>query len=400
MELMEGVQRPHVIAVASRVGLRYTSDCRILLRHSVDMTLVNSMSKGLVYRDAPAARNVRRRGGRRPPTPRQDVFDLYWYFACERQAIFERRVQGIRAPWTGDSILATFKFCNAYRAADRVSQFLIREVAYGGDDGATDLDRVFRIVAFRTFSRPETWRSITSYLGRQPTLADLKRDSFRLALDHARDETGGLYTGAFILCATDAYGQKRKHHNHVELFRDMFLRRSAAQRILEAKSLRTVFELLHEFPLMGDFMSYQTAIDLNYSAALSFDENEFTVAGPGSLRGLRKAFEDFGDYSPEDIILWMVERQAAEFARLGLDFKGLWGRPLHAIDCQSLFCELDKYCREALPQLTSARKRIKARFAPHAEAVQLFFPPKWHLNHLLPKDPVFGVERQGVLFGT
>jgi hypothetical protein len=95
----------------------------------------------------------------------------------------------------------------------------------------------------------------------------------------------------------------------------------------------------------------------------------------------------------------MVERQAAEFARLGLDFRGLWGRPLHAIDCQSLFCELDKYCREARPQLTSARKRIKARFAPHAETVQLFFPPKWNVNSLLPKHPVLGVGLQGALFG-
>jgi alpha-glutamyl/putrescinyl thymine pyrophosphorylase clade 1 len=364
------------------------------------MTLDSSMSEGLVYRDVRSARNLRPRRRRRPPTPRQDIFDLYWYFACERHAIFQRRVEGLAPPWTDDSILATFKFCNAYRAADRVSQFLIREVAYGGDDGATDLDRVFRIVAFRTFSRPETWRSITRFLGHQPTLMDLQGEGFRQALDHARDETGGLYTGAFILCATDAYGQGRKHHNHVELFRDMFLRRSAAQRILDAKSLRTIFELLHEFPLMGDFMSYQIAIDLNYSSALSFDENEFTVAGPGALRGIRKVFEDLGDYGLEDVILWMVERQAAEFSRLGLNFGGLWGRSLHAIDCQSLFCEIDKYCREARPQLTSARKRIKARFSPHGETVQLFFPPKWNLNHLLPKDPVLGFERQGALFGV
>jgi hypothetical protein len=247
------------------------------------MTLDTSMLKGPVYGEERETRNSRaRRGLKRPPTPRQDIFDLYWYFACERHAIFERRVRGLEPPWTDDAILATFKFCNTYRAADRVSQFLIREVAYAGYDGATDLDRVFRIVAFRTFSRPETWRSITRYLGHQPTLSDLKGEGFRRALDHARDETGGLYTGAFILCATDAYGQGRKHHNHVELFRDMFLQRSAGQRILQADSLRVVFDILHEFPLMGDFMSYQTAVDLNYSAALSFDENELQDQDPSA----------------------------------------------------------------------------------------------------------------------
>jgi len=94
----------------------------------------------------------------------------------------------------------------------------------------------------------------------------------------------------------------------------------------------------------------------------------------------------------------MVERQEREFARLNLDFRGLWGRRLHAIDCQNLFCELDKYCRKARPQLTSARKRIKARFAAHPEKMKLFFPPKWNLNHLLPALPVFGGGQQRRLF--
>jgi alpha-glutamyl/putrescinyl thymine pyrophosphorylase clade 1 len=62
--------------------------------------------------------------------------------------------------------------------------------------------------------------------------------------------------------------------------------------------------------------------------------------------------------------LWMTERQHHEFTRLSLPFGGLWGRPLHAIDCQGLFCETDKYCRAAAPELASARKRIKARFTP------------------------------------
>lgn len=62
------------------------------------------------------------------PRPRQHIYDLYWYFAAERQAIFDRRVAGMAQPWTHDPILQTFKFCNVYRATDRVSQYMIREV--------------------------------------------------------------------------------------------------------------------------------------------------------------------------------------------------------------------------------------------------------------------------------
>ncbi len=292
-------------------------------------------------------------------------------------------------PWTEDRIIQTFKFCNVFRAADRASQYMIRHVCYH-DEPCSPEDRLFQIVAFRTFSKIETWRSVRDFLGRYPTLDDLGDASFIKALEHAKDENGGLYTGAFILCATDAYGQGVKHGNHVELFRHMFLQDALGERLLETKSLHEVYELLHGYPLMGDFMSYQTAIDLNYSDLINFSENEFTQAGPGALRGIKKVFSDLGDYTPAEVIAWMVERQDEEFVRFGLPFEGIWGRPLHAIDCQGLFCETDKYCREAVPELTSARKRIKARFNASPEPIQLFFPPKWGINDRVPNEPVFG----------
>ena len=319
---------------------------------------------------------------KRPPAPRARIYDLYWYFASERQRMFERRVAGEPAPWTEDPILREFKFCNVFRAADRVSQYMIRDVCYHREP-CPDEDRLFQITAFRTFSKTATWDTIRAILGRHPVLEDLADGAFAAALDRARERNGGLYTGAFILCATDAYGQPSKHRNHVELFRHMFLHDQLGARLLEATSLREVYRLLHGYPLMGDFMSYQTAIDLNYSGLLDFSENEFTQAGPGAVRGIRKCFEDLGDYTPAEIVLWMTERQDQEFARLGLPFGGLWGRRLHAIDCQGLFCETDKYCRQAAPELASARKRIKARFTPTPEPVRLFFPPKWAINSKL-----------------
>jgi alpha-glutamyl/putrescinyl thymine pyrophosphorylase clade 1 len=323
------------------------------------------------------------------PRPRQQIYDLYWYFAAERQAALERRIAGAPPPWTHDSILQTFKFCNVYRAADRVSQYMIREVACGTDP-VEPIDRLFQIVAFRVFSKIETWRGVRALFGRYPTLEDLNNGSFTEALEQVKRTNDGLYTGAFILCANNAYGYTAKHLNHVELFRHMFLKSALGERLLDARSLQEVYEMLLAYPLMGNFMSYQVAIDLNYSDLIDFSENDFTQAGPGALRGIKKAFEDLGDYSPSDIILWMVDHQEEEFKRLNFNFNGLWGRPLHAIDCQGLFCELDKYCREAVPELMSARKRIKTRFTPSTEPVQLFFPPKWEINGQLPQHKVLG----------
>src|SRR5258706_4099479 len=88
---------------------------------------------------------------RQAPAPRRGVYELYWTFASRRQAAFERRLNGDPPPWSDDPILQAFKFCNVFRAADRVSQYMIRDVAYASNAG-DHADLIFQIVAFRTFS--------------------------------------------------------------------------------------------------------------------------------------------------------------------------------------------------------------------------------------------------------
>ncbi len=316
---------------------------------------------------------------KRPPTPRRGVYELYWEFAAKRQDVFYSRLAGNPGPWSNDPILQEYKFCNVYRAVDRVSQYLIKEICYG-NKSLEKADRLFQIIAFRNFSKIETWQELSRILGRSPTLDDLATGAFEQALTKIVASDQPIYTNAFILCATDAYGKRRKHLNHIAMFKHMFFGENIANEIFSATSLQQVYEILHRFPLYGDFMSYQTAIDINYSDLIDFSENDFTVAGPGSKRGIRKVFEDTGDYTPAEIILWMVENQDSEFERLGIEFRSLFGRKIHAIDAQGLFCETDKYCRVRVPDLTSARKRIKTRFKPKTQAIDLFLPPKWNLN--------------------
>lgn len=311
-----------------------------------------------------------------PPISRSEVFRAYWEFAAERQRMFRRRLNGEQAPWTEDPVLLEYRFCNVFRASDRVSQALIA-AAYAEDDCSAE-DLVVRIVLFRLFSKPATWDLIEGEVG---TLTADSFDEERIGalLDDAFAEGRRLYTAAFILCANNAYGHRRKHRNHLALVAAM-LRAGLPERLAGAESLRDVYELLAEWPLIGPFMAYQLAIDLNYSPLLDFDENEFTVPGPGALRGLGKVFTDLGDLTPAEAVHWLVDYQERAERELGVEAPTLFGRPLHAIDCQNLLCEVDKYCRVAFPQLESNRTRIKQRFAPSPEPLPLFFPPKWGIE--------------------
>ncbi|WP_243147225.1 nucleotide kinase domain-containing protein [Scytonema sp. UIC 10036] len=181
-------------------------------------------------------------------------------------------------------------------------------------------------------------------------------------------------------CASKEFGYNKKHQNHLALIDKMMVKDNVITRIVKVKSLEEVFNIIQQYPLLGKFMAYQLAIDINYSEIINFDENSFTIAGPGAERGISKCFLDTGGKTYTYIIHWMTENQEQEFQRLGLNFQSLWGRPLQAIDCQNLFCETDKYCREAFPDLKSNRKKIKSKFTSNPQRIDYFYPPKWRIN--------------------
>jgi hypothetical protein len=109
---------------------------------------------------------------------------------------------------------------------------------------------------------------------------------------------------------------------------------------------------------------------------------QFVIPGPGAKGGISKCFETLGGLTEADLIRVVTERQEAEFERLGIDFKSLWGRPLQLIDCQNLFCEVDKYSRVYHPEIagTSLRSRIKQKFRASSLPVDYWYPPKWGIN--------------------
>src|SRR5262245_50737978 len=93
------------------------------------------------------------------------VFDSYWRFAVERLAMFYRRYSNPAGPWTSDPILSTYRFTNAYRATDRVSQYLIQEIQSRSDRSQDPREIFFRTMLFKIFNRIETWEALESLLG-------------------------------------------------------------------------------------------------------------------------------------------------------------------------------------------------------------------------------------------
>lgn len=309
---------------------------------------------------------------------REEIYDLYWYFAAERQNIFYKKLNNEEAPWTDDEILQTYKFCNAYRASDRVSQYLIKNVIYNNKNYSYE-DMIFRIILFKIFNKESTWEVLCNSLG-DVTLDNFNFKRYCKILEEAKENGVKIYTDAYMSCANKAFGFDKKHENHLALLEKMFIKDKMQNKIVEARNMQEVFDIIKEYELIGNFMAYQLVTDLNYSEVINFSEMEFTVAGPGSERGIKKCFVDLESMSNEDAIKWMCHHQEEEFQKRGLEFKRLGNRPLQYIDCQNLFCELDKYCRQAVPELKSNRTKIKKKYIPKSDKIEYMYPPKWKIN--------------------
>lgn len=317
-----------------------------------------------------------------------EAYEVFWRFAHERQCIYFRRLAGQLAPWTDDAVLRRYRFTNVYRAADRASQHLIKSVIYGAGNRDEE-DTVFRILLFKLFNEVDTWNTLESSLG-SINWRTYSFSKYEAVLATRTSAGKRLYSPAYIL-PNPPYGEARKHQNHLRLI-EFMMRDGIVAKIAQASSLRRLFEILEEYPSIGKFLAFQMAIDINYSALTNFSEMDFVVAGPGARSGIRKVFSNNRDLSDEQIIRYVCENASVEFAKRGLRFQTLWGRPMQLIDCQNVFCEVDKYTRVSYPSLVgNGRFRLKRHFRPAMTILDApWFPPKWRLSAAFPTGTAVG----------
>lgn len=306
-----------------------------------------------------------------------DIYETFWYFIAERQRIFFKKIAGKQPPFTQDPILQSYKFTNVYRATDRTSQYAI-QVMYSGPQTPEDI--FFRTILFKLFNKIETWQALEAQLG-PISYKTFRIDDYTRVLDQLFAGTTPIYSAAYIMPSPRSFHHARKHTNHIHLLYQM-MKDNLPGRIAAATSLKQVYTYLTAYPTIGPFLAYQYAIDLNYSTLINFSENDFVVPGPGAIEGIHKCFSSLGSLTEGDIIRFLTTHQLTESKRYGHPFQTLYGRPLHLIDIQNVFCEIGKYARISHPHISGVSKRtnIKQSYTPEPTPYQLMFPPKWNLH--------------------
>ncbi|HTP83858.1 MAG TPA: nucleotide kinase domain-containing protein, partial [Alphaproteobacteria bacterium] len=177
------------------------------------------------------------------PAKVSEVYDSYWRFAAERQDVFFRRARGETRPWTDNAVLATYKFTNAYRASDRVSQYLIRHVIYRADLPNSPPEVFFRILLFKLFNKIETWELLEQSFG-PITFEDYCFARYDEVLARAMRDGRRIYSAAYIMPpGSSAFGRRAKHQNHLLLLERMMDDR-LPERLAQTRSMQEGFEKL------------------------------------------------------------------------------------------------------------------------------------------------------------
>lgn len=313
---------------------------------------------------------------------REDAYKHYFYFIQERMDIFWRRYEGQNYPYSKDPILTNNKFTNVYRSLDRVSQYLIKDVIYNSkNENAKAEDILLRIIMFKIFNKIDTWEFLEQEIG-ELTIENFDPTQISKSLTDLI-KLQPIFNGAYMMTGTHQnYNHlKSKHEKWLHMVKDEFITNRKFDKIINAKSLEEVYNILNGCAFLGGFLSYQYAIDFNYSTAINFDENSFVKAGIGAIRGIKKCFTDLEKYTCEDAIKFTQDNLEHYQEKFGQNkFKNLFGRNPTLLDLQNCFCETDKYLRVKMPELLSDNSRIKQKFSTPKANFNLFFPPKWNIN--------------------
>ena len=153
------------------------------------------------------------------PAKTTPVYDTYWKFAAKRQEIFFNRITNNNPPFTNDPILQEYKFTNAFRASDRVSQYLIKKVIYEGDQSPDEV--FFRIILFKTFNKIETWELLSRKLG-CIQWKDYKYGQYDKVFGYAVKSKQSIYSAAYIMPSGGMrLGHSLKYRNHLKLIERM-----------------------------------------------------------------------------------------------------------------------------------------------------------------------------------
>ena len=285
-------------------------------------------------------------------------FRHLYNFITRRYMIHKRKdVQGLPAPWAKDPILQEFKFTNVRREHDRETKWLLANVIH--NDDLSYENKIMNCILYRMYNKSKTleiFGPTIDFIDMDPSLPVIRR---LLKKRLEEDPKYTFFTNAFLTCGLKvALGNNPVANDDFMPMRIIKFARQLWEsdivgKIKAAADQKEVFNVIKSYNGLGEFLSYQIFVDLTYIPEFPFSENEFTVSGPGCIKGLKEVFEDFDGLSYDEALFWL--RDNIDFEFTARDWK--WepfklfddlpeeDRYMNVMSLENCHCEISKYIR-------------------------------------------------------
>lgn len=280
---------------------------------------------------------------------------LLWYWMAERHAIYQRRAAGQPKPWTSDSILRSYRFCNVFRELDTVTVWIRKNVR---EPFAADPLLWLMLAACRYINHPPTLEELIHGDRSWPDKPDFHPRHMTAVMEARAARGEQVYTGAYMIKPESDPKQphfgwsKHRYICEIVIGRMWEDRKELAAEIAccwesQEDLVRLITGRRHRYRGWGPFMTYEWTTDLTHTTYLGQAKDRLTwaSAGPGAVRGLNRYFGRPVEVSlrQEQAVDEMRHLLRIAPSRLPTDFPALEMR-----DIEHSLCEYDKYMRVRL----------------------------------------------------
>ncbi len=278
------------------------------------------------------------------------LLDEFVYWIKERESIHQKRLRGHAAPWTADTILQRYRFCNVRREDDRVTRW-VHDNWLRPSAAKPFGEIVFAMAVARLVNWPESLAEVGLPTPWHP-------EKFVHVLNARKASGTKVFTGAYMIRAIEAKDGETKADYLAKYVLDPLWK---GRKQAPCDGLQALHTWLLPFYGMGSFLAAQVVADAKWTKQLrnAPDWHTWAAPGPGSMRGLNRVLgrDVNAPWRAEDWHATLLELRKAVLPKLP---KAL--RDLDAQNFQSALCEVDKYLR-----VKSGEGRPKQNFKPSEE---------------------------------
>ena len=289
----------------------------------------------------------------------EPFLQLFFETMYERMMIWKRRfIEQKPQPWTENAILRDSKFTNVYRELDRNSQWQIRNILL--DDSLSPVNLIWKLMVFRFFNNPETFKRGVEWRGWRngiPDWKDYDEDDFASFIEEVRKSGQNPYTNAYLINSMSAPGKSRDWC-YTRLVIPTLHKRipQLISVVRNADSPESIITYLKTVPAVADFIAHEFYQDFTYIPRytdrefMCFTQNDFTNVGPGASVGIRLIYPNLKTAREQkQAIYWLRDAAEEQLTKIGT----LRGEPMGYLewDKESKEYKLTDKCNITLHQI-------------------------------------------------